>query len=500
MVEGYSNDLNRRYKPMHEYGRIGQNRYAGVFMEEFRTELQGQRGVEIYKEMETDDIISAMLFAVEMLIRQSEFNIEPAGDNAKDKEAAEFIDQCLHDMSQTWADTLSEILSFLVFGWSYHEINYKRRMGKHKDPCLNSKYDDGLIGWKSLPIRSQDTLWRWEYNEHDDLLGMSQMAPPDYSIRFIPIEKALHFITKSRKWNPEGRSMLRGAYESYYFKRRMKEIEGIGVERDLAGLPMLQPPENVDLWDSSDPEMVRQLAYAQQLVQNVRRDATEGVVIPFGWEFTLLNGGSRRQFEIGSVIERYDRRIAMTVMADFILLGSSSVGSFALSSDKTELFAVALGTYLDIICEVFNTQAIPRLIDLNGDHFKGITDYPKMVHGDVEGADLDKLGTFVEKMVGVGLLVPDENLERYVRTAANLPEKVEGDPEISMEERMKLVGYGQDEEEQQEGAQGAQKPQKKPGKGNTSTGQKKPSEKHTESDKKQSELREKMAKAWGALE
>ena len=499
-MEDFSNNLNRRYKPMTEYGRIGQNRYAGVFMEEFRTELQGQRGVEVYKEMETDDIISAMLFAVEMLIRQSEFNIEPAGDNAKDKEAAEFIDQCLHDMSQTWADTLSEILSFLVFGWSYHEINYKRRMGKHKDPCLNSKYDDGLIGWKSLPIRSQNTLWRWEYNEHDDLLGMSQMAPPDYAIRFIPIEKALHFITKSRKWNPEGRSMLRGAYESYYFKRRMKEIEGIGVERDLAGLPMLQPPENVDLWDSSDPEMVRQLAYAERLVQNVRRDATEGVVIPFGWEFTLLNGGSRRQFEIGSVIERYDRRIAMTVMADFILLGSSSVGSFALSSDKTELFAVALGTYLDIICEVFNTQAIPRLIDLNGDHFKGITDYPKMVHGDVEGADLDKLGAFIEKMVGVGLLVPDENLERYVRTAANLPEKVEGDPEISMEERMKLVGYGQDEEEQQGGSEGTQKPQKKPAKGNASAGQKKPSEKRTEGDKKQSELREKMAKAWGALD
>lgn len=494
-------DITRRYKPMTEYGRIGQNRYAGVFMEEFRTELQGQRGVEIYKEMETDDIIAAMLFAVEMLIRQSEFHIDPAGDTAKDKEAAEFIDQCLHDMSQTWADTLSEILSFLVFGWSYHEINYKRRMGKHKDPCLNSKYKDGLIGWKSLPIRSQDTLWRWEYNEHDDLMGMSQMAPPDYSVRFIPIEKALHFITKSRKWNPEGRSILRGAYESYYFKRRMKEIEGIGVERDLAGLPMLQPPENVDLWDSSDPEMARQLAYAQTLVQNVRRDATEGVVIPYGWQFTLLNGGSRRQFEIGSVIERYDRRIAMTVMADFILLGSSSVGSFALSSDKTELFSMALGTYLDIICDVFNNQAIPRLIDLNGDHFKGITDYPKMAHGDVEDADLEKLGAFIERMVGTGLLVPDENLERFVRNVGGLPEKVEGDPEISVEERMKYVGYGQEEEEmQQNGAQGAQEPQKKPGQGNTSTGQKKPSEKRPEGEKAQSELREKMAKAWGVQE
>lgn len=481
-MDDFSN-VTRRYKPMEEYGRIGQKRYAGVFMEEYRTELQGIRGVEVYREMENDDIISAMMFAVEMLVRQTQFDIEPADETEQDKKAAEFVKQCMDDMNQTWQDTLSEILSFLIFGWSYHEINYKRRMGKSKDPCLNSKYDDGLIGWKSLPIRAQDTLWRWEYNDHDDLLGMSQMAPPDYQVRFIPIEKALHFITKSRKWNPEGKSILRGAYESYYFKRRMKEIEGIGVERDLAGLPMIQPPEDLDLW-ADDPDMRKQLAVAERIVQNVRRDATEGIVLPFGWTFQLLNGGSRRQFEIGSIIERYDKRIAMTVMADFILLGSGDVGSFALSSDKTELFGVALGTYLDIICEVFNTQAIPRLIDLNGDHFKGIKDYPKMVHADVETPDLDKLGTFIEKMTGVGLLTPDDNLEKFVRRVAALPEMIEGDPTVV--ERQKRAA-----EAAQMMAQANAQPEGE-----------EPSEGRTEGDKAKedkADLKDKLKKAWLGL-
>ena len=49
-------------------------------------------------------------------------------------------------------------------GWSFHEIVYKRRMGNTKNPTTKSKYTDGLIGWKKLPIRAQETLYRWEYD------------------------------------------------------------------------------------------------------------------------------------------------------------------------------------------------------------------------------------------------------------------------------------------------------------------------------------------------
>ena len=65
----------------------------------------------------------------------------------------------------------------------------------------------------------------------------------------IPMSKALLFRTKSRKNNPEGRSILRNAYRSWYFKRRIQEIEGIGIERDLAGLPVMHGPEGLDLWN-----------------------------------------------------------------------------------------------------------------------------------------------------------------------------------------------------------------------------------------------------------
>lgn len=411
---------------MKEYGRIGQRRYAGIFSEEFLRELQGKRGIEIYREMsENDEVCGSIIYAIEALIRQADWNVQPGGASAKDLACAEFVESCMNDMQDTWTDTISEILSFLTYGWSYHEIVYKRRAGDSRDPRTNSKYADGLIGWQKLPIRSQETLFRWEYDENDNLLGMTQLPPPRYVMATIPIEKALHFRTKSRKNNPEGRSIFRSAYRAWYFKRRIQEIEGMGIERDLAGLPVLTPPEGVDIWNGDDPDMVERFHRAETIVRNIRRDATEGIVKPFGWTLELLSSGGRRQFDTNAIVERYDTRIAMSTMSDFLLLGHQQVGSFALSSDKTQLFSMALGAYLDIICEVFNNQGIPRLIGMNAEHFKGITDYPKLCHGDVEAPNLKDLSAYIRELTGCGAIVPDEALEDHLREIASLPERLE---------------------------------------------------------------------------
>lgn len=408
-----------------ELGRLGQKRYGGFFYEEFLKELQGRKGVEVYREMsENDDTIGAVLFAIEMLIRQATWDVQPASESTKDKEAAEFVRGCMDDMQDTWTDTIAEILSFLTFGWSAHELVYKRRCGNNRDRRMRSKYDDGLIGWQKLPIRAQETLYEWRYDDRDNLISMVQMPPPDFGLIEIPAEKLLLFRTKSRKGNPEGRSILRNAYQSWYFKRRIREIEGIGIERDLAGLPVMTAPENINIWDDDDPDMVAMRAASERIVQNIRRDSMEGLVMPAGWKLELLSTGSRRQFDTNAIIERYDSRIAMTVLADFVLLGHQNTGSWALSSDKTELFGMAIGAYLDIICEVFNNQAIPQLIDLNGEHFTGITDYPELTHGDIESPDLGQLGTFIQTVTGCGALIPDEGVEDYLREVSGLPERL----------------------------------------------------------------------------
>lgn len=407
-----------------EIGRVGQRRYGGIFYEEFLSELRGRKGAEVFTEMSNnDETIGAILFAIEMLVRQASWNVEPGGSTAKDREAAEFVKSCMDDMQQTWIDTISEILSFLTYGWSFHEIVYKRRMGRTKDNRTSSKYDDGLIGWMKLPIRSQETLYQWEYDDQDNLIGMTQMPPPDFGLITIPMNKAMLFRTRSRKDNPEGRSILRTAYRSWYFKRRIQEIEGIGIERDLAGLPVITTPECMDIWDKDDEDMNAIRAGLEAMVKNIRRDSTEGLVLPFGYTFELTSTGGSRQFDTNSIIARYDTKISQTVLADFIQLGHESVGSFALSSDKTNLFSMAICAFLDIICQTFNSQGIPALIDINGDHFAGVTDYPRLTHGDIEDVDLATMATFIKDMTSIGVIIPDESLEDYVRQLGKLPKR-----------------------------------------------------------------------------
>ena len=77
-----------------------------------------------------------------------------------------------------------------------------------------------------------------------------------------------------------------------------------------------------------------------------------------------------------------------------------------------------------------NRKAIPQLIEVNSPRFDKITDYPTLEHGDIETADLEKLGNFIEKMSALGLITPDSELERYLREQAGLPEHLEDDDDI----------------------------------------------------------------------
>ena len=274
---------------------------------------------------------------------------------------------------------------------------------------------------------------------------MSQMPPPDFGVLTIPLEKALHFRTTSVKNNPEGRSILRTAYRSWYFKTRIQEIEGIGIERNLAGFPVLYAPDDLHLWDAEDKRAQEAMDWALDIVTGIKQDSKMGIVLPGGengWKLELLTGNTSKAVDTNAVIERYDKRIATTVLADFVMLGQQSVGSFALASNKTKIFALAVGTYLDVICDVFNSQGIPRLMEFNRNAFAGITDYPRMVHGDIEDKDLSVLGEFLQRTSAAGILQPDEQIEDYVRREAGLPERLtteSGSADLSIDRPSKIT-------------------------------------------------------------
>ena len=416
-----------------ELGQTGLTRFGNYVQEEWLGELCGAAGAKKYTEMKDNDpTIGAFLFAIKQLIRQAEWTVTPGGETTADKAAAEYLTSIMGDMEYTWEDTISEILSMLPYGWAYFEIVYKLRNGDDPKLQYNSAYSDGKVGIRKLAIRSQQTVQEWAFNDNGDISGMYQQCAPKYIRTFIPIEKAILFRTETTKNNPEGRSILRNCWRPYYFKKNIEEIEGIGVERDLAGLPVMEVPSRI-MAANATPEERATFVSCQNAVQQIRRDEVEGLVIPSsvdssgqptGYKLSLLTSGGKRAFDTNAIIDRYDKRIAMTVMADFILMGQSDVGSFALSSDKTKLFSYALISILDVIQGALNKKLVPPLMRMN--NFGKLTKLPQFKHGDIEIPDLGILGAFITAMSGAGLLYPDEDLESYVRKIASFPQRKAG--------------------------------------------------------------------------
>ena len=409
-----------------EIGNTGLKNSGGMIYEEFLPKLQWPRAGAVYHEMSSNDpVVTSILMASRQLVRKVEWSVEPASQKRADIKAAQFLEECMNDMSCTWSAFIDDLMSFFEYGWSYMEIVYKKRNGNGTKAKCSSKYNDNRIGWRKISGRAQTTLQRWEIDEYGSIKGMYQYT--DKGVVFIPIEKALLFRTTTARNNPEGKSFLRGAYRPWYFKKHIEEVEGIGIERDLAGLPVITAPAGLDLFDKNNPKAIQTKNDALKLVSSIRRDRNEGVVLSDGWKIELLNSGGSHM-DTSSVINRYDQRIAITMLSDIVMMGGDKVGSFALAKTKESLLAAALDAQLANVVDILNEIAIPRLFALNT--FTGLSGFPKFKVTSVITPNLTDLGNFIRALSGAKMpLFPDIDLENYLRRMVNFPEVNEDDEE-----------------------------------------------------------------------
>jgi phage gp29-like protein len=208
------------------------------------------------------------------------------------------------------------------------------------------------------------------------------------------------------------------------------------------------PPEYLSSAATADQQAVRDSIVS--IVQNVKRNEQEGIVFPLVFDdrgnkmfsIELLNSGGSRQFDTDKVISRYDQRIAMSVLSDFILLGHERTGSFALGSSKIDLWTMAIEAICKSIAEVINYHAIPRLLKMNG---MKIGSTPQLVYSEVSHIDLTEIADYVSKLTTAGAITPDEEMEEFLRGLAGLPIASKKDTDLD---------YDEDEKEEPEADRG----------------------------------------------
>jgi hypothetical protein len=375
--------------------------------------------------MQNDPVIGAILHGIEMLIRGVDWTVEPANHEGVDEQAAkdvaQFVEGCFDDMEGFWpGDTLSAMVSYIPWGWSLMEMVYKRRSGPEAgDPTRRSKYDDGRIGWRQWSIRPQATRESWVFDDAGSVAAMVQRDPHDSTLHTIPLDRCIHIVYSSRFNSPEGWTPLRPAFASWYFKTNIQQIEAIGIERDLAGLPVAYVPSH---WRPGETmyESVR------EIVTGVRNDEQAGVLLPSEFDengnrllsFALMSTGGARAFDTDVIVRRYANEIVTVFLANVMRTGQDGIGALALSETQSGLFQQAIAAHLDIMADAINTQAIPQLVRLNGIDAQLA---PMLRHGRLDSADLGQFGQYLSSLVSTGLLLDTPQLRAFAHEIAGLP-------------------------------------------------------------------------------
>lgn len=413
-------------------GTSGLKQWHGTVREEFLPQLQDDRGRRIYQEMaDNDATVASLLSAIGLMIRPIEWKVEE-GEQGSTKEDIDFLFSNLDDMSRPWGAVVEEALTCLVYGWSYVETTYKRRMGpRQSSGAMRSEYSDGRIGIRAMSPRSQDSLDRWEITDEGTIRGWWQRDPATGQSAYLSMTRGVLFRASSERDNPEGKSVLRRAWRSWRKMRNIQDIEAVGIERELAGIPVVRIPSQLLASTAASDVAIRQ-AY-EKIGRDVKFNEQGFVMIPsdvwtdeegkpgqtYKVSLELLSSSGQRAIDPGEAIRRYQQDICRSVLADFLMLGSGDRGSYAMSASKTDLFVHSCETLRDDFADVLNRYMVRPLWAVNGLPPERC---PRLAPGRVARENLDELGKFVSDMVASAVLQPDDELARHLRAAAGLPE------------------------------------------------------------------------------
>jgi hypothetical protein len=233
----------------------------------------------------------------------------------------------------------------------------------------------------------------------------------------IPVEKSVYYRTTSLNNDPSGRSVLRNAYVSYTYLNKIQNYEAVAIERELHGVPIGRMPAEYLSSDATADQSALRTQF-ERILRDLKNNDQGYALLPSDlyvdadgkptnqrlMDIELITANGSRSIDIDPIVKRYQHDIARSLMAEFLMLGSSS-GSYALSKTKTDLFLRSLESYINTIVDVLNKQLVERLWQLNGLPWDTM---PKLVAGDVAPHDLSEIASFLRNLNGAGIEVQEQ--------------------------------------------------------------------------------------------
>ncbi len=379
-----------------QFGMYGEG-FARINLDE----LARRKTLDIYAKMRLDEQVKAVTTFKRDAIISRGWTFEYAEDSAlSEKERAarlKVLNKCIEELSIGFVDALNVISTGRDFGFSLTEKVYKQLV------CEGKAYQ----GLESLLGRDPKT-----FEFFTDPFGRLLKCEQEAAGRRISIDlaKFVHYVH-----NPEfdyyfGRSDLREAYRSWYFKDTMIRYWGLYMEKLGGGLVVasISPEANIQGGSEAYEELQRALTQVK---------ASASLLLPEGVTAQVVFPTTSDAFE--KACTYHDLAIAKALLVPNLMGVSSTgtTGAYAQSQTQLETFAWTLQADAKRLEACVDRQIFRDLQDQNW----GDGEYAKFVFKPLSTEKLRWLIETWTKLIGAKAVITTEQDEARLREILEMP-------------------------------------------------------------------------------
>lgn len=375
------------------------------------------QAVQVYDTMaNSDPAVDVSLRAGKMPIMGAMFFIQPFNEEPINIDIGKFVEyNLLKGTSAPFLLILEDILRMYEYGFSVFEKVYElREWAPDRTKANRRKY----TMLKKLAPRPSPTIKEILYDDNGGPTGVvhrAVRADRKFEEVEIDIDKLIIFSFNKKGGNLEGKSILRTAFQPWYYKDNLYKIDGIQKERHGMGFPVVEAPPG-----ATNAEILA----AKALVQNIRTNEFGGMVLPPGFIFRFADLPGQ-PVDVMKSIEHHNGMIMLNVMVQFLLMGlsTSGGGGRATAGSHQDTFTKSLRYVGNLICEWVNFYLIPQLVAYNFDTDRFPTLQVKNIG---ETKDMQQWASGMANLIARNAITVDYEFEQWVRAIVDAPPKTGG--------------------------------------------------------------------------
>ena len=164
--------------------------------------------------MAKSSVVASVLSAVNTIAGQADFYLDSYDQTDTHLGRKKFVEQCFfYDMKTSFNQVVKDFLTSTQYGFSILEKVFRER--RYSEGSL---YDDGKIGIKYLPLRSQKSIDEFKYDDMNrELQSVVQTITSNGTLDLrslksatvdLPADRILFFRVNPSSNYPQGRSPL----------------------------------------------------------------------------------------------------------------------------------------------------------------------------------------------------------------------------------------------------------------------------------------------------